>query len=201
MSMIFIFAAVFLTLSYTNPTYSGETGSKEWSEQTIAELKVEKNRYDEALEKTRNIERARDGLEAKYNSIGKEGEERINTMLPRGIDSVRLIVDIDNIARFYGLTMSNIKVADPKDRGRTSEEVESAPKPGSYSFVNLDFEVEGSYESLANFLKDLGESLRILDVTKVTIESAKPKLIEGQKIGPEELVYKMKIILKAYYLI
>jgi Tfp pilus assembly protein PilO len=195
MSVVFICAALLLSFTYTKPTYNATTGSQDNKQKSIVELKDEVVRYEEALEKTREIERVRDGLQAKYDALTPEQMERLNKFLPDGIDSVRLIVDLDNAARTHGLIMHDIVVADSKERSSNPDSPDNSAL-GLYSFVNLSFNVTGTYDNLAAFLKDIETSLRVMDVSRASI-LAGPVKDDGSKLLP---TYLLNLVLKAYYL-
>src|SRR3989338_4165963 len=98
MSIIFILAALLMTFGYTNPAYRGPSGSTEISKKSVNELIEEKTRYEEALQKTREIEEVRNGLLTKYNQVTDADRQSLSRMIPSNIDSVRLVVDVSNIA-------------------------------------------------------------------------------------------------------
>ncbi len=199
MSVIFICAALLVTFTYTKPTWSARTGSGDIKQKSIAELREEKVKYEEALEKTREIERVRDGLQSKYNALRAEDHDRLNKFLPDGIDSVRMIVDLDNAARTHGLVAHDIVVIDPRDSrsGTPAAQSESVNDRDFFSYVNLNFNVTGTYDNLAGFLGDMEKSLRTFDVSKLNIDPAPPKDELSKSNFPE---YKLTISLKVYYL-
>ena len=96
--LILVVASVWLFIGYINPTYTGKTGSVEPSGKSIVELQVDEQNYTNALTKTKEIERFRTGLAAKFDALNPSDVEEVEKLLPDHIDTVRLILDINNIA-------------------------------------------------------------------------------------------------------
>ncbi|OHA24211.1 MAG: hypothetical protein A3H57_00545 [Candidatus Taylorbacteria bacterium RIFCSPLOWO2_02_FULL_43_11] len=213
MSTIFIAAALCLTFFYSSPTYNAMTGNQELRERSVVELKEEKSRYEAALQKVREIEVVKTGLMEKYNSIDKENREKLNKLVPDGIDSVRLLVDIESVANSAGMSLRDITFEQAKDGLARIDDEEVTEKKeekdvGEYSYIVLNFSVEGNYDSLASFLENLDRSLRVVDITEISINSSYRDTGFGFVFVLEpvkttkivEPMYKMRVALKAYYL-
>jgi len=159
-TLTLLVAAFALFFGYINPAYGKTTGSVLITEKSIVELKDHRAQYEEALSKAREIERARTGLLEKYNNILPEDQEKLLKLLPDHIDSVRLIIDINNIAAQYGMTLKNITLNEGE--GVKSQSV--GPTEELYRLVEFRFVVSGAYEDLRSFLKDTEQSLRLIDI-------------------------------------
>jgi len=156
-----ILASLGIFFGYITPTYSKATEGADIKHKSIQELKEEHSRYDDALAKARDIEERINGLLTVYNKISAEDREKLEKLLPDHIDSVRLIIDVNNIASQHGLTLRNITLTD--DPARVAQQ-SIGPSEKKYSKVGLRFAVNGSYESFRSFLEDLERSLRLVDV-------------------------------------
>lgn len=164
-SISLLVASVGVFLGYINPTYGAATGETELRMRSIQELREEQGRYTDALQKTREIEQARVGLLEKYNRITIENRERVEKLLPDHIDSVRLIIDINTLASQYGMTLKNITLLDAQTGARQQPKVSAiGPREERFKAVGLKFGVSGSYDDFRAFLKDLEQSLRLVDV-------------------------------------
>ena len=146
------------------------------------------NRADleEALANAKKIQSVRETLEERYNSFSSTDLARLSKMLPSHVDNVRLVIDIDSMARAYGMSIKNIEI------GQTINPIEN-PSAGTISgdspeHLDIRFSVLGSYESLKLFLADLAKSLRIVDITDLTFTA---KDID---------VYNFSIALRTYWL-
>ena len=163
-------AAIFF--GYINPTYRGVTGKTDYKERSVFELKEEWKKYDAAITKTREIETKRTGLLERYNAIALEDRERLEKLLPDHIDSVRLIIDINNIASQYGMTLKNITLSESGNNGGSAGENSIGPSENQSEGVGLKFGILGSYENFRTFLADLEQSLRLVDVKTITFTAS-----------------------------
>lgn len=187
-SIILILASVGLFLGYINPTYTADTGSLENTKKSVKELQVEEKDYQDAINKTKEIERIRDSLNDKFKTIQKSDVDKLSKLLPDHIDSVRLIIDINNIANRFGMSLRNIslsvsgaeKVKTTTPASQTSEvraPGNSAtgiigPDDKKFGSAQLTFSVFGSYENFAQFLREMERSLRIVDVTSLSFKAS-----------------------------
>ncbi len=135
------------------------------------------NQYQEAIKNSETLINERDRVNKEYSAISIEDKERLNRLLPNTVDNIRLIIDVkDNIAAKRGLTLKNIKTSSPEatqaiDAGASRAGDTSSPK--KYGTVNLSFSVTTSYENFIGFMKDLESSLRIMDISKLTVSAVK----------------------------
>lgn len=152
LAAILIIIAIGIFFAYVSPTY-GE----------VQALRVEERRFDEALDRSRELIAVRDQLLEKYNGFSTNNLDRLEKLLPNHIDSVRLIIDVDGIAAEHGLRVEDIGV-DVSDTGVNEEE--------TVGEATLSFSVQASYGTLKQFLADLESSLRLLDVTSISFKTA-----------------------------
>ena len=100
--------------------------------------------------------------EQQVGQISLEEREKLNRLLPDAIDNVRLIIDIENIARRYGMVP---QVRSFSDTGGSEGVVVTNTKP--YNTVTVAFSVSGSYDTLKRFVRDLEQSLRLVDIQNI----------------------------------
>lgn len=158
--IVFVVLPIGLFLVYINPTYS-----------KIQTLQAERDQYDEALNKSKELQAIRDQLLSRYNTFPEADIQRLEKLLPDNVDNVRLVLDIDDIASKYGLRIQNVTVTDNSklDDGSRPEIGESN---GSVSSVLLSFRVSASYSNFVAFMKNLEESLRIVDVVSLSFTAS-----------------------------
>ncbi len=202
-SIVLILASIGIGLFYIKPVYQGDTGGAEIEKKSVKELKIERTRYEAALTKMKEIIEIRNGKLTKYNSIKENERQKIAKMIPNNIDSIRLIIDVDNIARAYGMSLRDISISDDvvKEEKREGTSIVADPKP--YSYINLDFSLNGSYDNLIAFVGDLEKSLRVVDFDKIRIEEDKSSNQESgktKKTVTGELLYKMTASIKTYFI-
>jgi len=171
--VLFIVAAIGLFYTYIDPIYNN-----------IQTLLQEEARFDEALNKSRELLALRDSLLAKRNAFSENDLERLNKLLPDHVDNVRLALDLDGIASNYNMRIKNITVSQSSS-GQTGT-IGSSQK--SHESIVLGFSVAATYEDLISFLRDLEKSLRIVDVTKLSF---------NQPVGD---LYEYRISIQMYWL-
>lgn len=180
-SIFLILASIGVFFGYINPTYRGITGNAELSERSIQELQEEQSRYVDALQKTKEIEQARTGLLEQFARIPANGRERLEKLLPDHIDSVRLIIDINTIAAQYGMALKNINVEQSDEAAGSTTSLPLGPAEERFKAVGLKFSIEGSYDNFRSFIRDLEQSLRLVDIDTVSFSPSED--VYGYSIG------------------
>ncbi|MEK7535621.1 MAG: type 4a pilus biogenesis protein PilO [Patescibacteria group bacterium] len=132
-------------------------------------LVAKRTSLEQALDSAKKIQSVRETLQERYNSFSSSDLTRLNKMVPSHVDNVRLVIDINGMARTYGMALKDIEI------GQTVSVVEN-PAAGTIvgdgpEHLDIRFAVSGSYDSLKLFLADLGKSLRIVDITDLTFSS------------------------------
>jgi len=203
--LILLLASAGLFFGFTNPLYTGDSGSAEINKRSIKELRKDEAEYREALERTAEIERVRVGLVSKYNEIKSDDREKIAKLIPDHIDTVRLLIDLSNIAKGYNMTLTSISIGvgngHEKSNGAKASALLSGgsevgavgaigPDAKVYSTFGLSFSVSGSYENLVSFVRDLEQNLRLTDITALSLSA-------GDLSGS---VYRLDLALTTYKL-
>jgi hypothetical protein len=161
--------------------------------------------YQAAIDNSAKLLKVRTDVLNAYNSISEGDKERLNKLVPDNVDNVRLIIDVkDDIAARHGLFLKNIHTSSP-DLPAVGGAAPTSPTtlPGStnlapsgsgsaaaanFGVVTLSFGVSTTYEQFISLLKDLESSLRILDVSSLSISTN------------ESGTYDFSIDLKTYWL-
>ena len=137
---------------------------------------------------TRLRDRQRELLDLQ-NTIDPNDLTALKQLLPNNIDNVRLIIDINNIAKKYGLTVRNPSIVKEAETGAVAPGAAASQKPtGGKNSVVISFSVSASYEILKLLLNNLAHSLRIVDVESVSFS------------GNDKNLYDYKISLRTYWL-
>ncbi|MFA6300799.1 MAG: hypothetical protein WC609_00420 [Candidatus Paceibacterota bacterium] len=169
MPIILISASIGIFIILTSPIYND-----------ISTLNAQVASYDTALDNSKALENQRDMLVAKENSISVENMDRLEKFLPQNVDNIRLILEIEEIAKPYGMTLKDIKydaAADKSTTGNTAgtpvvqggRTAEIAPK--DYGIFNLEFSTTGTYVNFVNFTKALESNLRVVDISSISFSS------------------------------
>lgn len=197
-SIILLLVGIGLTLSFTR----GFLVEKNQIDTEIAG-------YDRALAQAKTLSELKRNLLEKYNSIPADQRERIEKFLPRNLDTVRLTIEIDNIAKQNGIALSGFSYATIEvDSTTDANEVDGALLPSEegagqsnesllgdsietnagYSAINMSFTANGTYENMKDFLEALETNLRLTDVMSLSISGE-----EGNSISSS-------IVIKTYWL-
>ncbi|HEY4496372.1 MAG TPA: hypothetical protein VJC04_03410 [Candidatus Paceibacterota bacterium] len=182
-SIILIAAAIWIFWSYTDPIYK-ET----------KDLKVTRTDYQDKLAQANEFRQKYEDLIVAYQSFSEADIIHLSQLVPDTVDTVRLVMDVSDIAAKQGLLIKNIKInelskEDKETKGNnisssasvavppaglnlTTEVVRLGSTGTGFNSIDLSFSVIGNYERFVAFLKDLEKSLRILDIIEIKFSAA-----------------------------
>lgn len=166
--MRFIIPTILLILSigsfvgFTNPAF-----------QKVKALKAQAAQYDTALTNARKLQTQRDTLNTKYRSLPPASVARLEKLLPNTADNIRLIIDIQQMAQSYGMSLSTIKfdagqgTAAASGALSSASSAEVAAASQDYGTFDLTFSTTATYANFQSFIKDVESSLRLTDIQSV----------------------------------
>jgi len=175
--------------------------------QTVKDLRVQVASYNVALDNAKALQAKRDELVGQYNAFPEANIEKLKKLLPDNVDNIRLIIEIEAIARNYGMQLKNVKYDDTKSKDSATafaapSSSDLAAQSKDYGAITLGFSTQGSYENFLKFLSDLEKSLRIVDVSSIAFTSAddgaQSKAPNTPGIGGTG--YKYDFTIKTYWL-
>ena len=217
--MRFILPFILIAISITgfiwkiNPTYL-----------TVQDSKTKLGQYDTALNNSKTFAAQREILDNKYKSISAVDLSKLSTMLPDSVDNIRLILEIDNIASAYGMSLKDVQYnttpvvpastsATPTPTSTntnttTASSTQNVLIPANtkqqkdFGSWDLEFSTQGTYQNFLSFLNDLEHNLRIVDVVSVDFSSDSPKSsIQGISPDPNSTQnYKYNFKIRTYWL-
>ena len=162
-----LIAAIGLFVVYTNPGYND-----------VNALRTKQAAYNQALNNSQELLKVRNDLTDKYNNMSSTDRDRLTKLMPDNVDNIRLIIDIQNIALAHGMNPKDIKY-DARAGIQGSDTTATPLTPGdlsnnqkSYGVFELEFSVTGPYQNFLAFVKDLEQSLRLVDIESVTFQAA-----------------------------
>jgi len=177
---ICIGVAIGIFVLYIKPTYDATTENRD---------KVAN--FEAALAKTREIQELKQELLARRNEFSDQNIERLQKMIPDHVDNVRLVLDLDGIAERYGIRIQNVGIQSSNHEGDDSGGLDgTALQNKPYQSLTLTFEVQATYDEFMSFLRDLESSLRIVDITKLSIT----------KVHGAPDLYNFRTALRTYWL-
>jgi Tfp pilus assembly protein PilO len=158
--IIFIIVSIAVFFAFTDPIYK-----------EVKELQIKDAQFQDVLDKSTELLKQRKALQDKYDSFSKEDLDRLQKLLPDTVDNVRLIIDIDEIAKRYGLTIKGVRLDDTKVGKNGTKDATATITAGEAKFgsIPMGFSVNADYNTFLSFLEDLESSLRIVDVTNISL--------------------------------
>ena len=171
----------------------------------VQALKPRIQQLDEALKSADMFRERMKELSSEFLvKTDNENARRLKKLLPDHVDNVRLIIDINNIARGRDVairdftvseSVSQTEVRGANRRARIKEVAASGPQ---YRSVALSFTAEAPYSRFLEFLTDLQSSLRLVDVRQIQVSPTAPS--EGEESAEGEPDYQYSLTLTTYWL-
>lgn len=180
--LILIIISLGLFFGYIDPNYRGTDLSGET--RSIKSLQAEDGEYQTALNNTTAIRQKRDALVTKRGEISPTDLAKLEELLPDNVDNIKLVIDMNQIAQNHNLSLKNLKL----ETATKSEPNKLGQDNNKYGTVGLSFSVNSSYDNFQNFLTDLEKSLRLVDITDLSVT------------GNDTGLYDFSIGLKTYWL-
>ena len=167
-------------------------------------LRAEVDQYNTALDNSTGLQKTRDTLLTKYNSISQDDKDKLQHLLPDSVNNIKFILEIERLANLHGMPIKNIKfenqnndnVPDPK-----TAVVTAATKGGlkPYGVFPVEFSVDGNYDSFVLFLKDVEYNLRLVDVKSVSF--IVPSVVQTKTAdSPDPSIYTYDVKIDTYWL-
>lgn len=135
----------------------------------IKNLRKQAASFNETINTAKKVRSSIDKTLEDYNAISQENVDRINKMVPFAAESMKLVVQFDEMMRKNGLNLKNIDTKDVISKNSASVSKNKGVIPES---IALSIKTQGSYDSFYLFILDLEKSLRLIDVNSVKITPA-----------------------------
>src|SRR3989339_377344 len=165
---------------FIDPNYRGENLSND--RRSVLNLQKENVDYEKALNNTTAIREKRNALTAEKGRIDLDSLSRLEKLLPDNVDNIKLVIDMNQIAQNHALVLKNIKL----DTDTKSDSDKLGVDNNKYGTVGLSFSVNSSYDNFQNFLTDLERSLRLVEITELSV------------MGNDTGIYDFSVGLKTY---
>jgi hypothetical protein len=168
-------------------------------------IQASNTEYVNAIESAKRLIAVRDQVLADYNNLTEDDKTRLDKLVPKSVDNIRLIIDLNNVALQHGFSLKGIKAvaASSGSNGAKSPSQNSMPVVNSgmqgangqlaiatpvLDKVTVSFGVSAPYQQFISFLQDLEASLRIMDVSHLSVTA------------DEKGIYDWKVELQTYWL-
>jgi len=167
-TMILIFGILILGFVYLGPAWSEYSATRQ-ATQELQEISQELD----------NLIINKDQLISSVNRISKENLDRMDVALPSNKKAAELLVFFESVAGKNSLVLKNIDLEEKILAERTSL---GNPRPGSaiantnrpsgeVNELPITMNLLGGYDSFKNFLRDLEQNLRIIDVENINFSA------------------------------
>lgn len=191
--IILIVLSVTVFLFFIDPQYK-----------KIQEINAEISQNKETLKTAEELKTKKLDLIDRFNKISEEEKNELVKLLPDTVDNVRLIIDINNIASQFGIVIRDIVIDTEDTQESTTKSVVSQKSnfnsvldedslkyvdTSKIGVISFSFSVSAKYEVFLEFLKQLEESLRIVDIRNIQISQ-----------GSGSVFYDYKVTLDTYWL-
>ena len=143
-------------------TFTGDKYEEAKGRQALA------NEYSGILDNISDIAELRDTLELQYEALPADDIERINKILPENNDTVRLALDLDDIAARHGIALKTINTNTGSD---SISQTISLPDENSSGKVTVNLKFVASYNDFLDFMADLESNLRLMDIKSLSFRS------------------------------
>lgn len=173
-TIFLLILSIGLFYTFTNPMYKG-----------VQELSATASGYSEVIDNLEDLAESRDRLAENYNSISKTEIERLGKALPENVDTVRIALDLDTIAARYGITLSDVAIDKESQAAATQIVLPDHALPYERTPVSISF--VSNYQNFKQFMQDLEQSLRIMDVRSVSF------------VVTDSGLYEHKIVIDTYW--
>ncbi len=150
----------------------------------IQKINDEIEENNKTLEIANKLKAKKEDLNTRFNQISQAEKEELVKLLPDTVDNVRLIIDINNIASQFGIVIRNINIVTHESEpsgtktvvsqssnfeGVLKDEAIKYVDTSKIGVISFSFSVSAKYEVFLQFLKQLEESLRIVDIRNIEI--------------------------------
>jgi len=136
--------------------------------------------YDDVLADAEEFNQLLNSLYAKQNSFSALERERLDFLVPDKIDEIRILVDLEALAKREGLLFRDINStleeseqdrAAP-DKRQTNVSVAEDEFDGRLESRDVTFTVSGTYRQFRAFLRQVEQSLILMEIVKIDFTSA-----------------------------
>ncbi len=130
----------------------------------IEDLKTKRDDFVVVKGHGEKLKETKDKLIKRFKNIPAEEAGRLRNFLPDTVDNVRLLVDIDAIAKRKRLDITNIVI-------NTQEAIQEDEGGGGVGTVSISFTFISRYAPLKEILLELEQSLRVVDVRDIAVST------------------------------
>lgn len=181
--ILFLILAGFGFFWYLQPTYAD-----------IQELRGRISDYDETLSQVDQLQTELNEELEKRDGITNDQIDRLDQLLPETVDTVRFLIELDQIAAQHGMSVDEVSFSGAPSRFGGSGGNEGGAT--NYNSLEASFSVSGSYADVQNFMRDIERSSRLLDITNFSLAATTNDTNNDQElslsVGDNEYTFTLR---------
>lgn len=163
---------------FIGPLWTGQGTVLQLQDGGVKSLMASQIRYNNTVEQADKLSKQGEEFSKQYESIGEDIKEKMKIMVPSKTDKIVLLNELDNIANYAGIAITNVTV---------SEDSTTDKLKGSY---NITFNAKTTYTKFKEFMRNYENSLRLFTLDSVNFAAP---------TKTDDLI-DFKVSLKTYYL-
>lgn len=152
--LLLIIASGAIYYEVIKPVYTGVGGVMQ-PEQSVQTLMSLNSQYDTTLSQAEDLVSQAQKLRNQYNNISPEQRKQMEVMVPNSIDKVRLLSEVDGLAKSAGFALSDLSYAD----GGSSN---------GKGVAAISFSVKTTYPRFKILMDDFEKSERLFSIDNVS---------------------------------
>lgn len=167
----------------------------------IKNTKAEIDQYRTMNTNAEQLTKQRDELDQRYNSFSDEEKTKILHFLPDNIDSVRYILEVEDIARKFGMPIKDVKFSTNSSVTEGDTVIGAVEKP--YGVFSFEFTTEGPLDKYIQLLQEIEKNLRMMDIKTLSFGAEDKGSIGDEKDAkktPSTDSYAYSIKMQSYWL-
>lgn len=158
LSILMIAASIVGFVIFIIPTYKN-----------IQTMRAQESDYNQILANARKLQEQRNKLVERYNSFDTNQTAKLAMMLPENPDNVKIILQMDALARQNRLALQNVKIEEVATENQSRGS--GVPSDQNIGKLGINFSATGPYDGFIEFIKSIETSLRIIDIQKIVFTS------------------------------
>ncbi len=154
----------------------------------VQALKEQIVQYDSALQASNDVKKQKTILAEEDKKIinrnGGVDEDRLKKILPRRVDTIKFILDVNNLARTQNVFLKNLMIgSDTKSSSETSAKANLAARQGGFKSTTFSFSVSTSYEAFLSLLRALERNLEVMDINSISFHTSDTNIYDFSMSG------------------
>ena len=142
------------------------------SETSIPRLLETQRVYQDTTAKVNDYRKKRDALIEQSKKISDDDRAYLEKLLPDNVNNVKLVLEIDKMARDHQMTLKDVQVNSNKDTSnnpaaQVGNQATVEAQTQSYGSLDMAFSVQGTYYNFISMLSDFERSLRVVDISTI----------------------------------